>query len=124
MPEAKKPEHAKGVNVVDAAYIEDKIYPLVAEQLGYDRGRLSGATRFAEDLGFQGTYGDVDKTELIIEIEGAFDMSIPDEDIGKMMTLGNVVDYIHRLANLANPKDDSLEELKRKIATRKKKQKS
>jgi len=32
--------------------------------------------------------------EFVMELEDAFDVSIPDEDVQKMQTVGDVVNYI------------------------------
>jgi acyl carrier protein len=133
MSEGKKPEHADGVNVVnvvnvvDVAYIEKKIYSVVADQLEYDRTKLSRATRFIGDL-LSGPAGDHDnyektisKYELMMEIEGELDMSIPDDEIEKMDTLGKAIDYF---AGVLIPRDEESELLRQRIAARKKKQKS
>jgi acyl carrier protein len=52
--------------------------------------KVSEDTSFEADLG-----GDsLDRVELLMEFEDAFDISIPDDDSEKIATVGGVIDYI------------------------------
>ena len=67
-----------------------KVRDLVAEQLGVDAGTLSPEANILEDLGADS----LDVVELVMAIEEAFDIEIPDEDAESMRTLGDVEKYV------------------------------
>lgn len=51
---------------------------------------MTPETSFIEDLG---AYS-LDTTELVMALEGRFNIEIPDEDAQEMHTVGDVVNYI------------------------------
>ena len=70
--------------------IEDKVIEIVCKQLSVDKAKVTKATSFINDLGADS----LDTVELVMEIEEAFDLSIPDEDAEKIQTVGDAVKYI------------------------------
>ncbi|MBI3097988.1 MAG: acyl carrier protein [Planctomycetes bacterium] len=70
--------------------IEEKVIEIVCKQLSVDKSRVTLATSFINDLGADS----LDTVELVMEIEEAFDLSIPDEDAEKIQTVGDAVKYI------------------------------
>lgn len=70
--------------------VEEKVVSIVSEQLGVDKAEISRETSFVNDLNADS----LDTVELIMELEDAFEMSIPDEEAEKIQTVGQAIDYI------------------------------
>jgi acyl carrier protein len=68
----------------------EQIRGLVSEQLGVDSAELNADANILEDLGADS----LDVVELVMAIEEAFDIEIPDEDAEAMRTLGDVEKYV------------------------------
>ncbi|GLC32738.1 acyl carrier protein [Clostridium omnivorum] len=68
----------------------EKVKSIIADQLGLDEEEITMESSFIDDLGADS----LDIVELIMALEGEFDMEIPDEEAEKINTVGNVVDYI------------------------------
>ena len=62
--------------------VEDKVKGIIAEQLGVEAGSVKPDSSFTEDLGADS----LDAVELIMAIEEAFDIEIPDEEAETMTT--------------------------------------
>jgi len=62
--------------------VEVKLKQIIAEQLGVDIAKVTPDASFTEDLGADS----LDAVELIMAIEEAFDIEIPDEEAEKMTT--------------------------------------
>lgn len=70
--------------------IFDKVKEIIVEQLGVAEDSVNEEASFIEDLGADS----LDIVELIMAIEEEFDIEIPDTDAEKVVTVGDVVDYI------------------------------
>ena len=70
--------------------IFDKVKEIIIEQLGVAEDAVSNESSFIDDLGADS----LDIVELIMALEEEFDMEIPDADAEKIVTVGDVVDYI------------------------------
>ena len=68
----------------------DQIRSLVSEQLGVDRTELTSNAKILDDLGADS----LDVVELVMALEEAFDIEIPDEDAELMNTIGDVEAYV------------------------------
>ena len=68
----------------------DKIKKMIAEQLGDDENSISEETSFKDDLGADS----LDLFELVMAMEDEFDVEIPTDDLEKMLTVGDVVNYL------------------------------
>ena len=68
----------------------EQVRGLVSEQLGVDPAELNAGANILEDLGADS----LDVVELVMAIEEAFDIEIPDEDAESMRTLGDVEKYV------------------------------
>jgi acyl carrier protein len=75
--------------------IDLKVRGILAAKLGIDAGAITGDSRLAEDLGVD-SFGAV---ELMFEIEEAFGLTIPDSDIGKVRSVGDIVAYLDSWIN-------------------------
>ena len=63
---------------------------IIVEQLGVAETSVTMEASFIDDLGADS----LDIVELIMALEEEFDMEIPDSDAEKVVTVGDVVDYI------------------------------
>ncbi len=70
--------------------ILEKVKNIIVEQLGVSDTAVTMEASFIDDLGADS----LDIVELIMAIEEEFDMEIPDADAEKVVTVGDVVDYI------------------------------
>ena len=68
----------------------EKIKEILAEQLDADADEMTMDTNIARDLGADS----LDVVELLMSIEDEFGVEIPDEEIEKLRTVGDVVNYI------------------------------
>ena len=72
------------------ADIESKLKGIIAEQLGVEEDKVVPGASFTDDLGADS----LDAVELIMAIEEAFDIEIPDEEAEKMTTPADCVTAI------------------------------
>jgi len=72
--------------------IFDKVKALVVEQLGVEESKVTMDATF-EDL----EADSLDVVELIMALEEAFGVDIPDEDAEKVRTVGDIVSYIESI---------------------------
>ena len=68
----------------------EKVKGIIVEQLGVSDTAVTMEASFIDDLGADS----LDIVELIMALEEEFDMEIPDADAEKVVTVGDVVDYI------------------------------
>ena len=71
--------------------IFEKVKGIIVEQLGVAETAVSMEASFIDDLGADS----LDIVELIMALEEEFDTEIPDADAEKVVTVGDVVDYIN-----------------------------
>ena len=70
--------------------ILEKVKEVIIDQLGVEDESIKLDTSFIDDLGADS----LDIVELIMALEEEFDMQIPDSEAEKIMTVGDVVEYI------------------------------
>jgi acyl carrier protein len=70
--------------------IENKVREIVCQQLDVDAEQVKMETSFVEDLGADS----LAVVELVLALEEAFEIDIPDEDTEKLRTFKDAVDYI------------------------------
>lgn len=70
--------------------IFEKVKGIIVEQLGVAETSVVMEASFIDDLGADS----LDIVELIMALEEEFDTEIPDTDAEKVVTVGDVVDYI------------------------------
>lgn len=68
----------------------EKIKETIVEQLGVTDTAVTMEASFIDDLGADS----LDIVELIMALEEEFDLEIPDTDAEKIVTVGDVVEYI------------------------------
>ena len=70
--------------------VESRVKKIIVYMLGIDESDITPQASFVNDLGAD----DLDTVELIIAFEEEFDISIPDEEAEKLLTVGSAIDYI------------------------------
>ena len=70
--------------------IFEKVKKIIVEQLGVAEGAVTTEASFIDDLGADS----LDIVELVMALEEEFSIEIPDADAEKVVTVGDVVDYI------------------------------
>lgn len=73
--------------------MEEKIVDLIADKLSKKKDQITKTSRLVEDLGADS----LDVVELIMAFEDEFGVSLPDEDIASLKTVGDIVSYINKL---------------------------
>ena len=75
---------------MDREEILSKIQEITADRLGVDETDVTPDASFREDL----EADSLDLVELIMELEEQFGMEIPDEEVEKITTVEEAVDYV------------------------------
>ncbi len=73
-----------------AENIEEKVTKIVAEQFEVPAEKVTMKSLFMDDL----KADSLSVVELVLAIEEAFNLEIPDEDAEKIKTVGDVVNYV------------------------------
>ena len=68
----------------------EKIKEILVEQLNCDADSINEDTSFKDDLDADS----LDLFELVMAFEEAYNVEIPSEDLEKLETVGDVMDYI------------------------------
>ena len=79
-----------GELVVSSEEVFEKVKGIIVEQLGVADTAGTLEASFIDDLGADS----LDIVELVMALEEEFDIEIPDADAEKVVTVGDVVDYI------------------------------
>ncbi len=75
--------------------VKHTVFRVLKEKLGFSDSEITLDANFAKDLGIDS----LDYMELVMELENAFQMSIPETEVTKIRTVGALVDYVEsRLA--------------------------
>ena len=78
--------------------MKDQLINIIAQSMGIDKMDIRMESSFMNDLGADS----LDTVELVLELEDAFGIEIPDEDAEDMHTVADVYNY------LDNNVDDSV----------------
>ncbi len=70
--------------------IENKVREIVCQQLDVAPGQVKMETSFVDDLGADS----LAVVELVLALEEAFEIDVPDEDTEKLRTFKDAVEYI------------------------------
>ena len=73
--------------------MQDKIIELICEKLNKKKEDIKLTSRLVEDLGADS----LDFVELVMAFEDEFNVTLPDEDVGKLKTIGDIVEYLNKL---------------------------
>jgi acyl carrier protein len=77
--------------------LQERLFALVASQLGMEREELSPEAHILDDLGADS----LDVVELVMTLEESFDIVVPDEDVERLQTLGDVQQYLQERTAIA-----------------------
>ena len=72
--------------------VQDKVKQIIKDQLGVEDNEITPSASFVDDLGADS----LDRVELIMAFEEAFDIEIPDEQAETIKTVQDAVDYIEK----------------------------
>lgn len=72
------------------AEVETKVKEIICEQMNVNEGDLTLETAFVQDLNADS----LDVVELVMEFEDAFEISIPDDEAEKILTVGEAIGHI------------------------------
>ncbi|MBQ5766630.1 MAG: acyl carrier protein [Burkholderiaceae bacterium] len=75
--------------------IEQRVKKVVAEQLSINEADIKNESAFIEDLGADS----LDTVELVMALEDAFKVEIPDDQQEKLRTVQDAIDFINANAN-------------------------
>ena len=70
--------------------IATKVVSIITDKLGVEESQVTPEASFTNDLGADS----LDTVELIMELEKEFDLSIPDEEAEKIVTVGDAIAFI------------------------------
>ena len=70
--------------------IEQRVKKVIAEQLSINEAYIKNESAFIEDLGADS----LDTVELVMALEDAFKIEIPDDQQEKLRTVQQAIDYI------------------------------
>ena len=68
----------------------EKMTEIIADQLSVDADTITEASKFKEDLGADS----LDLFELVMALEDEYSVEIPAEDLEKLTSVGEVMDYL------------------------------
>ncbi|MDD5455070.1 MAG: acyl carrier protein [Candidatus Ratteibacteria bacterium] len=71
--------------------IEQKVKDIIVEQLGVKKEQVTENASFIDDLGADS----LDTVELVMALEEAFNIEIPDEEAEKIKTVGEAINYVN-----------------------------
>ena len=71
----------------------EKLQQIIAEVLNVDASEVMPGTTFTEDLGADS----LDLCQIILGVEDAFDIEIPQEEAEKIVTVADAIDLIQRV---------------------------
>jgi acyl carrier protein len=95
VPTAKNDAKAARIPRGSRVSVEQRVVEIVSEQMRVSKDRANRNTSFVKDLGAD----DLDTVELVMEFEEEFDITIPDEKVEKIRTVGQAIDYIEQHAH-------------------------
>lgn len=75
----------------------EKLQQIIAEVLNVDASEVMPGTTFTEDLGADS----LDLYQIILGVEDAFDIEIPQEEAEKIVTVADAIDLIQRVVELS-----------------------
>jgi len=70
--------------------VENRMAGLITEQLGVSKDEVAPGASFFDDLGADS----LDIVELVMSMEEEFDVEIPDDDLERLVTIGDAISYL------------------------------
>ncbi len=78
-----------------AQNVEQKIKDIIVSQLGVEADSVVSNAKFIEDLGADS----LDIVELVMAMEEAFGIDIPDEEAENIRTVADAVNFVSKVEN-------------------------
>lgn len=78
-----------------ARNVEEKIKDIIVNQLGVEADAVVSNAKFIEDLGADS----LDIVELVMAMEEAFDIDIPDDEAENIRTVADAVNFVSKMEN-------------------------
>ncbi len=78
--------------------LKQQVYATLGEYLRRDPTDLHPDDSLRDDLGLDS----LQTIELVYQVESAFDIQIPDEDFGRLQTIGDVTIYLEERIGVTN----------------------
>ena len=72
--------------------VRERIHQILFRYLGVDESELLPEANLQDDLGADS----LDVVELVMAFEESFDLQVPDEDVERMRTLGDIERYLEK----------------------------
>ncbi len=76
--------------------VSDKVRQIIIDKLGVGPAEVTGNASFVEDLGVDS----LDRVELVMALEEAFYLDLPDDEVDKMIVVQDTIDYIEKNARI------------------------
>ena len=73
---------------------EEKVIDIIVEQLSVDKDKVVPGASFVDDLGADS----LDHVELIMAMEEAFGIEIPDEVAEKITTVKDAIEHVNKVS--------------------------
>ena len=70
--------------------LEEQVMQIVVDHLGIDESKVKPESKFIDDLGADS----LDTVELVMAFEEKFDIEIPDDAAGTILTVQDAINYI------------------------------
>ena len=80
----------KHLKLNNMSEIATKVTSIITDKLGVEESQVVPEASFTNDLGADS----LDTVELIMELEKEFDLTIPDEEAEKIVTVGDAIAFI------------------------------
>lgn len=71
----------------------DKVAKMLAEQLGIPASKITPESKIVDDLGADS----LDVVELLMTLEDETGKTIPDDEVAKIKTVGQIVEVLEKL---------------------------
>ncbi len=72
------------------AAVTERVNTIIGDHLGVESGNLVPEANLLDDLGADS----LDVVELIMALEEEFGVEVPDEDVERIRTISDIVDYM------------------------------
>ena len=76
--------------------VSEKVRQIIIDKLGVGPAEVLGTSSFVEDLGVDS----LDRVELVMALEEAFYLEIPDDEVDNMIIVQDAIDYIEKNAKI------------------------
>ena len=73
--------------------MKDRILQIIVEQFNIDKDDLTEDMNFQDDLNADS----IELVELVMTIEEEFETEVSEEDLDKLKTIGDVIEYVEDL---------------------------